>query len=338
MNTVYKGLVIRQDRTSFTRSIEKCSINELPKGEVLIRVHFSSLNYKDGLSCSGVRTVTRHYPHTPGVDAAGVVEFSSDDKFEIGDHVVVISFDLGMNTPGGFGQYISVPAGWVMPLPDGLSLRESMIFGTAGYTAGYALELLQKQNIFPDNGPILITGASGGVGSVSVALLSSLGYSVSASTGKSNAKEFLKKLGASEVLDRKSVDDDSGRSLLKEVWAGTIDSVGGNTLVTALNSTKKNGVVLSVGLVSSSKLNATVFPFIMRGIILQGVASSEVSMAVRKEVWSKLANEWKPKNLEYLVDDCSLENLNSKIDKILAGDIIGRVVIEYTKTHYLLKT
>ena len=328
MNATYKALVVRQDGANFTRSVEECNISELPKGEVLIRVHFSSLNYKDGLSCTGVRTVTRHYPHTPGVDAAGVIESTSVDKFKVGEHVVVISFDLGMNTPGGFGQYISVPADWVMPLPEGLSLRESMIYGTAGFTAGYALDLLQKQNIFPDSGPILVTGASGGVGSVSVALLSSLGYSVSASSGKRSAEKLLKKLGASEVIDRKSVDDDSGRSLLKEIWAGAIDSVGGNTLVTTLNSTKKNGVVLSVGLVSSSKLDATVFPFIMRGIILQGVAASENSMSSRMAVWSKLANEWKPKNLEYLAVDCSLEGLNFKIDKILTGNLQGRVVVD----------
>lgn len=328
MSKTFKALVVRQDGANFTRSIEQRNISELPKGEVLIRVHFSSLNYKDGLSCSGVRTVTRHYPHTPGVDAAGVIESTSVDKFKIGDHVVVISFDLGMNTSGGFGQYISVPADWVMLLPKGLSLRESMIYGTAGFTAGVAVELLQKQNIFPNSGPIIVTGASGGVGTISVALLSSLGYSVSASTGKKSAEGFLKKLGASEVLDRNSVDDDSGRSLLKEVWAGAIDSLGGNTLVTILNSTKKNGVVLSVGLVSSPKLNATVFPFIMRGIILQGVAASENSMSVRKEVWSKLSSTWKSKKLEYLTIDCKLEDLNSNIDKMLAGELRGRVVID----------
>ena len=324
----FKALVVRQDGANFTRSIEQRKISELPKGEVLIRVHFSSLNFKDGLSCSGVRTVTRHYPHTPGVDAAGVVESSSVGKFKVGDHVVVISFDLGMNTSGGFGQYISVPADWVMLLPKGLSLRESMIYGTAGFTAGIAVELLQKQNIFPDSGPILVTGATGGVGSVSIALLSSLGYSVSASTGKKSAGGFLKKLGAYEILDRKAVDDDSGRSLLKEVWAGAIDSVGGNTLATILNSTKMNGVVLSVGLVSSSKLDATIFPFIMRGIILQGVAASENPMSVRTELWSKLAGTWKSTKLEYLAIDCNLEDLNSKIDKIITGELKGRVVVD----------
>ena len=328
MSRIFKALVVRQDGTNFTRSIEQRNISELPKGEVLIRVHFSSLNYKDGLSCSGVRTVTRHYPHTPGVDAAGVIESTSVDRFKVGDHVVVISFDLGMNTSGGFGQYISVPADWVMPLPEGLSLRESMIYGTAGFTAGIALDLLQKQSIFPDSGPIVVTGATGGVGSISVALLSSLGYSVSASSGKNSAEVFLKKLGASEVIARKAVDDESGRPLLKEVWAGAIDSVGGNTLVTILKSTIKNGIVLSVGLVSSSKLETTVFPFILRGISLQGIAASETSMTVRKEIWTKLANEWKPKNLEYLTVNCNLEKLNSEIDKILIGNQQGRVVID----------
>jgi len=328
MNKIYKALVVRQDDSGFTRSIEDRNTSELPKGDILIRVHFSSLNYKDGLSCSGLKTVTRHYPHTPGIDAAGIIEASADDKFKVGDNVVVISFDLGMNTPGGFGQYICVPSGWVMPLPDGLSLRESMIYGTAGYTAGYALDLLQRQNILPDNGPILITGASGGVGSVSVALLSSLGYSVSASTGKSIAKVFLNQIGASEVLDRESVIDKSRRPLLKEVWAGAIDSVGGDTLATILHSTKKNGVVLSIGLVSSSKLETTVFPFINRGVILRGVSASETSMRNRIEVWSKLANEWKPKNLEYLCTDCTLEDLNIQIDRILNGDIVGRVVVD----------
>ena len=328
MNDKYKALVVRQKGKNFSRSIEQCNISDLTKGGVLIRVHYSSLNYKDGLSCIGVRTVTRHYPHTPGVDAAGVVEDSDNKQFKVGDKVVVISFDLGMNTPGGFGEYIRVPVGWVMPLPDGMSLRESMIYGTAGFTAGYALSLLQKQNVFPDSGPILITGGSGGVGSLSISILSSLGYSVTASSGKNNIENFLKEIGADEVLDRKDVEDNTGRNLLKETWAGAIDSVGGNTLVTTLNSTKKNGVVLSVGLVSSPKLDATVFPFIMRGIILQGVASSENSMSDRQLIWSKLADEWKPKNLEYLVEDCKLIKLNSKIDQILNGSIRGRVVVD----------
>jgi acrylyl-CoA reductase (NADPH) len=328
VSQVFKALVVRFENGNYSRSIEQLDINELPEDEVLIRVHYSSLNYKDGLSCSGVRTVTRHYPHTPGIDAAGIVESSSVSRFKAGDHVIVISYDLGMNTHGGFSQYIRVPAYWVMPLPKDLSLRESMIYGTAGFTAGIAISLLQKQNIFPDDGPIIVTGASGGVGSISVAILSSLGYTVTASSGKIEANKFLTKLGASEVIDREAVNDNSGRSLLKEVWAGAIDSVGGNTLVTILKSTKMNGVVLSIGLVSSPKLDINVFPFIMRGISLQGVAASENSMTIRKEIWSNLASVWKPKNLEDLAVDCILEDLNPKIDKILTGKIQGRVVIK----------
>ena len=328
MNETFKALVVRQDGKEFTRSIEQRNIDDLPKGDVLIRVHFSSLNYKDGLSCSGNRTVTRHYPHTPGIDAAGVVAFSCADDFKVGDSVIVISHDLGANTSGGYGQYIRVPADWVMPLPKGLDLRESMIYGTAGYSAGIALSVLQNQDITPKSGPIIVTGATGGVGSVSVALLAGLEYSVSASSGKKNAKAFLNRLGASEVIGREAVNDESGRTLLKEYWAGAIDSVGGNTLATILKSTIKNGAVASVGLVSSSKLDTTVFPFILRGVNLKGVTTYGNSMAMRNDIWSKLANEWKPKNLEYLADDCSLENLNSKIDKILAGDILGRVVVD----------
>jgi acrylyl-CoA reductase (NADPH) len=327
MEKKYKALVVRQKGDVFSREVEELSISNLPRGDVLIRVHFSSLNYKDGLSCKGVRTVTRHYPHTPGIDASGVVEYSSDNKFKCGDKVVVISFDLGMNTFGGFGEYIRVPSSWVMFLPVRLSLRESMVYGTAGFTAGYALSILKSHNIFPERGPILVTGASGGVGSLSIALLSSLGYSVTGSSGKSNIESFLKKIGVSEILNRSEVDDKTGRNLLKETWAGVIDSVGGNTLVTALNSTKKNGVVLSVGLASSSKIDATVFPFILRGVILQGVAASENSMKEREIIWKKLV-DWKPKNLEFLVEDCKLEELSSKIDKILDGKLKGRVVVD----------
>jgi putative YhdH/YhfP family quinone oxidoreductase len=329
MNATFKALVVRQsDDKNFIRSIEQRNIDDLPEGDVLIRVHYSSLNYKDGLSCSGNRTVTRHYPHTPGIDAAGIVEFSCVDDFKVGDSVVVISYDLGANTSGGFGQFIRVPADWVMPLPKGLDLRESMIYGTAGYTAGLAVSLLQNQDIIPKSGPIIVTGANGGVGSVSVALLAGLGYSVSASSGKSSAEVFLKKLGAFEIIGRKAVDDESRRALLKEVWAGAIDTVGGNTLATILKSTKLRGAVVSVGLVSSSSLETTVFPFILRGISLQGTGASETTMPKRKEIWSKLANEWKPKNLEYLAVDCSLEQLNSEIDKILIGNQKGRVVVD----------
>ena len=325
----YKAMVVRQiDNNKFKKQIEQLSTNDLPSGEVLIRVHYSSLNYKDALSCSGNRGVTRHYPHTPGIDAAGVVEHSVSDDFKQGDSVVVISNDLGENTFGGFGQFISVPASWVMPLPKGMSLRESMIYGTAGFTAALAVNKLQSLGVSPESGKIVVTGASGGVGSISVALLSWLGYSVTASSGKKDVDIFLKSLGALEVVDRKAVCNKSGMTLLKQEWIGAIDSIGGNTLASLLKSCKQNGVVISIGLVESADLHTTIFPFIMRGINLLGVSASQTTMNNRKKIWEKLANEWKPNNLEELVKDCSLDSLSAEIDSIYNGNQKGRIVVD----------
>ena len=328
MSNTFQALVVRvSDDKNYIRSIEERSIDDLPQGEVLIRVHYSSLNYKDGLSCIGDRGVTRHYPHTPGIDAAGIVESCDSSKFKAGDSVVIISYDLGANTAGGFGQFIRVPDDWVMPLPKGLSLRESMIYGTAGFTAGLCVNALQHHGLTPERGPIVVTGSTGGVGSVSVALLAGLGYSVSASTGKPDAENFLKKLGASKVIERKAVNDESGRTILKEVWAGAIDTVGGNTLATLLKACKQGGAVAATGLVESSKLPITVFPFIWRGVSLLGIYASGNTMSMRRKIWSRLAQEWKLDELESLANECTLEQLNPEIDRILAGEQQGRVVV-----------
>ena len=328
MSRTFQALVVRtSDKKNFTRSIEERSIDDLPKGEVLIRVHYSSLNYKDGLSCAGNRGVTRHYPHTPGIDAAGVVESSDSSDFNAGDPGVIISYDLGANTAGGFGQFIRVPADWVMPLPEGLSFRESMIYGTAGYTAGLSVNLLQHQGVIPERGPVVVTGATGGVGSVSVALLAGLGYRISASTGKPDAEDFLKTLGASEVIGRDAVNDKYGKPLLKETWAGAIDTIGGTTLATLLKACKENGTVAATGMVASTNLPTTVFPFILRGVSLLGINAQGTNMSIRKEIWSKLAEEWKPDKLESLAFDCRLEKLNPEIDRILVGGQRGRVIV-----------
>ena len=328
MRHTFQALVVRvSDDKNYTRAIEERSIDDLPQGEVLIRVHYSSLNYKDGLSCIGDRGVTRHYPHTPGIDAAGIVESCDSSKFKAGDSVVIISYDLGANTAGGFGQFIRVPDDWVMPLPKGLSLRESMIYGTAGFTAGLCVNALQHHGLTPERGPIVVTGSTGGVGSVSVALLAGLGYSVSASTGKPDAENFLKKLGASKVIERKAVNDESGRTILKEVWAGAIDTVGGNTLATLLKACKQGGAVAATGLVESTKLPITVYPFIWRGVSLLGIYASGNTMSMRRKIWSRLAQEWKLDELESLAIECTLEQLNPKIDRILAGGQRGRVVV-----------
>ena len=329
MEQEFKALVVRQvDDKTYTKGIEKRTIDDLPDGSVLIRVQYSSLNYKDALSCNGNRGVTRHYPHTPGIDAAGIVESSGSNNFNPGDLVVVISHDLGQNTSSGFGQFIRVPSSWVMPLTKGMSLYESMIYGTAGFTAGLAIDKLQRQGISPENGPIIVTGATGGVGCISIALLSGLGYSVIASTGKKDVDIFLKRLGASKVIDRKALSKKTGFNLLKEEFAGAIDSVGGNTLATLLKSCKQNGAVVSVGLVESSDLNITVFPFILRGVSLLGLSASETTMEDRKKIWEKLSNKWKPDNLKKIEKYCSLENLSIQIDKIYKGTQKGRVVVD----------
>ena len=325
----FRAMVVsKTDEKTYTREVTERSISDLPEGEVLVRVRYSSLNFKDGLSCIGNPGVTRNYPHTPGIDASGEVAESSDSRFKIGDSVIVTSYDLGMSTPGGFGQYIRVPAEWVVPLPEGLSLKDSMIFGTAGYTAALSVHALQKHGITPEQGEIVVTGSTGGVGSVAVALLSHLGYTVVASTGKKEETDFLKGLGAAEIVSREEVNDESKKPLLRERWAGAVDTVGGTTLAALLKATKRGGAVAATGLVASAELSTTVFPFILRGVSLLGIDSGFTPTKLRRKIWNKLAGIWKFPQLEQLKIDCTLEELDPEIDKILAGGQRGRVVVD----------
>jgi acrylyl-CoA reductase (NADPH) len=309
-----------------TRLIQEKFVDDLPEGDVLIRVKYSSLNYKDALSATCNRGVTRNYPHTPGIDAAGVVEESSRAEFTKGDQVIVTSYDLGMNTSGGFGQYIRVPAEWVVRLPEGLSLKESMIFGTAGFTAGMSVYEIAG-NVAPHAGDILVTGASGGVGSISVAILSRLGYSVVAVSGKPDSTTFLKRLGAKKVIPRKAVSDDSGKPLLKSRWAGVIDTVGGDILAAVIKAMDVGGTVTCCGNVAGPDLSLTVFPFILRGVRLVGINSQSCPMAHRREVWENLANAWKIDLGKELFREIALEHLDENIDRILAGEQRGRVLV-----------
>jgi len=326
----FKALVVSETaEKTFTREIKHRSTDELPAGDVLIRVHYSSLNYKDGLSATGNRRVTQTYPHTPGIDASGVVEESANPAFKPGAEVICTSYDLGMNTAGGYGQYIRVPADWVVPLPSGLSLRESMIYGTAGLTAALCLHRLQQAGVTPKQGDVVVTGATGGVGSVAVALLARAGYRVVAATGKKQEEGFLKELGAAEVIPRSEVDDTSGRPLLKPRWAGAVDTVGGNILSTVLLSLKPGGAAACCGLVSSPELHTNVFPFILRNAALLGVDSVTVpTMELRRSMWSKLGNEWKLPMLEKIAHEVALEQLSPEIDRILKGEQKGRVVVK----------
>jgi len=323
----YRAMVVEKTgEKQFTPTITKRTIDQLPEGEVLIKVSWSSLNYKDALSASGNPGVTKNYPHTPGIDAAGVVEESRSDSFHPGDKVIVTSYDLGMNTSGGFGQYIRVPAAWVVALPSGLDLRESMIFGTAGFTAGMSVMALTR-SVPPGKGDILVTGATGGVGSLSVALLSGLGYSVSAVSGKEESKPFLMGLGAQKILSRAEAVKGHERPLLKGLWAGVIDTVGGEILASAVKSTDLQGVVTCCGNVASPNLPLTVFPFILRGVSLVGIDSQNCPMEQRCKVWQHLATDWKPARLNDLCREVSLDELEGEIELILGGGQMGRVIV-----------
>lgn len=327
--TSFQAMVVEESGDgAFSRTIRNRKTSDLPKNEVLIKVHYSSLNYKDALSAIGNKGVTRKYPHTPGIDAAGIVESSRHPDFAQGDNVLVTGYDLGMNTPGGFGQYISVPGHWVVALPPNLSLKESMVFGTAGFTAGLGLFNLIKSGVTPKDGNILVTGASGGVGSISVALLSHCGYSVVAASGKKQAQNMLTELGAKEIIGREAVADQPQTPLLKQQWAGVIDTVGGAPLSYALRSTMRHGVVTCCGNVASHDLNLTVYPFILRGISLIGIDSATTVSETRKTIWRQLATEWKFKDLEGISTTIKLEDLDPHIEKILAGKQIGRRVVD----------
>ncbi len=325
--TTFRAMVVEEAaEKKYVREIRERSLDDLPAGEVLIRVQYSSLNYKDALSATGNKGVTRNYPHTPGIDAAGDVVESASADFRPGDAVLVTGYDLGMNTSGGFGQYIRVPAVWVVKLPAGLTLRESMAYGTAGFTAALSVYRLRDYGVNPDQGSILVTGATGGVGSLAVAILTRAGYDVTAATGKPAEKEFLISLGAKEVVSRGEVDDTSGRPLLKTKWPGVIDTVGGNILSTALRSTQYLGCVTCCGLVASPELQTTVFPFILRGVSLLGIDSVNCPMPLRQQIWGRLADDWKP-NLDQLSFEITLEELNARIDDILQGKLKGRTIV-----------
>jgi acrylyl-CoA reductase (NADPH) len=324
----FKAMVVSETGDNkFVRTIAQRDLSDLPSGELIVQVKYSSLNYKDALSASGNKGVTRKYPHTPGIDAGGVVVDCSNRTFAVGDEVIVMGFDLGMNTPGGFGQYISVPSGWAVKLPQGLSLRDSMSYGTAGLTAALCVMRLLAYGLTKEQGEVLVTGATGGVGSIAVSILAKLGFKLVAATGKTEEKDFLIGLGAKAVIPREEANDTSGRPLQKGRWAGVVDTVGGNILATAIKTAKYGGLVAACGNAMSADLAVSVYPFIIRGVSLLGVDSVEIPMNARVRAWQKLAQEWKLDLSGDLVTECSLEELDPKIGQILKGGIRGRVVV-----------
>jgi putative YhdH/YhfP family quinone oxidoreductase len=320
--------LVTQDAVGTIRAeISQRRLDDLPPGETLIRVAYSSLNYKDALAAKGHLGVNKIFPHVPGVDAAGRVARSSSSKLAEGAAVLVTGFDMGANRWGGWAEYVQVPESWVVPLPIGLTMRESMILGTAGFTAGLCVDALEKHNVRPDSGEVVVTGASGGVGTFAVALLAKLGYQVTAVTGKASAHAYLTRLGAQRIIGRQELDDRSGKPLLSSRWAGAVDTVGSHMLGTILRATRHGGCVAACGLAAGNDLPITVFPFILRGITLAGIDAAWGPIPLRHQIWNRLAGPWKLDGLEELARTVDLGDLPPWIDEILAGRVTGRIVV-----------
>lgn len=332
MAETFKAFWVEETETGFQRSIIERSLDNLPAGEVVINVEFSSLNYKDALSASGNRGVTRNYPHTPGIDAAGTVESSSDPHFHPGDPVVVMGYDLGMNTPGGFAEKIRVPADWVIHRPDRLSAEDAMVFGTAGFTAAMCVDTLLQVGIAPEQGPVLVTGSTGGVGIVAVWLLSNLGFKVIASSGKPDQEAFLKSVGAHEVIQREQLLENAKRPMNKPQWAAAIDTVGGDILSNIIKSIQYGGSVACCGMVAGPDINTSVFPFILRGVNLLGVDSVELPLDVKQDIWEMIGKQWLfPNFAEFkkaTTHQIRLEQVSEAVDHVLNASHLGRYVVK----------
>ncbi len=315
----------------FQRRVIFRKISDLPAAGVLVQVQYSSVNYKDALSASGNKGVTRRYPHTPGIDAAGVVAASVIPEFHPGDKVILAAGEAGVSWPGGFGQYTRVPADWLIPLPPGLTAREAMSLGTAGFTAALMVDRMMAAGVKPD-GDILVTGATGGVGSIAVSILAREGYRVVAATGKvEDQRSYLQGLGAAEVIHRDEVNDSSAKPLLSGRWAGVIDTVGGNYLATAIRATRPLGVVAACGNAASPDLPLTVYPFILRGVSLLGIDVTHVSREDRVRLWGKLGREWKPADLDGMVREIGLDDLDQEIGAMLVGKQARRLLVNLNR-------
>ena len=320
-------LVRKSGSDAVEASIEHRPVRDLPAGDVLIRVTCSSLNYKDALAATGHPGIVKRFPHVPGIDVAGSVVSSDSPRFRGGEEVIVTGYELGSGRWGGWAELIRVPAEWVVPLPTGLTPAEAMTWGTAGFTAAQCVLSLQQHGITPDRGDVVVTGATGGVGSLSILLLARLGYQVTAVSGKADREPWLRELGATDVIGRQAVADESGRPLLASRWAGGIDTVGGVTLSTLLRSLQHRGCVAACGLVGGSDLPITVYPFILRGATLDGIDSAMCPYDRRVEIWSKLAGDWKADQLSRLATHVRLEGVGDAVQQMLAGQTTGRVIV-----------
>ena len=318
--------IFEQDGKSAGRFV-KMNLNDLEPGEVVIQAHYSSVNYKDALAATGAGKVIRRFPCVGGVDAAGVVEHSEDARFKAGDAVIVTGYGMGVDHDGGYAEYVRVPADWVVPLPQGLSLFDAMALGTAGFTAALAIHRLEQNELTPDKGKVIVTGATGGVGSLAIMMLAQLDYHVVALTGKDSEHDYLKSLGATEILSRKELTMGT-RPLEKAQWAGALDAVGGETLAWLTRTMQQNGVIASFGNAGGIELHTTVMPFILRGVRLIGIDSAATAMPLRRQIWQRLATGLRPKLLAQVAQRVPFGELPKVFPLMLQGKLRGRSVVE----------
>lgn len=322
----FPAMVVREAADGAASRIEELTLGDLPEGGVVVRVEYSSLNYKDALASQGHPGVVRSLPHVPGIDCAGEVVSSDAAEFRPGEKVLVTGYDLGSGAWGGYSQYVRVPEEWVVAMPDGLTPRLAMVYGTAGFTAAQCVQALVRGGVEPADGPVVVSGATGGVGTLAVAILAKLGYEVTAVSGKPDRHDSLRRLGAAEVAGRELLSGDD-RPLLKSRWGGAVDTVGGAPLATLVRSLNHRGCVAACGLTAGEQLPLTVYPFILRGVTLAGIDSAKCPRAPRMEVWRLLSGDWRVDLPDELVSETDLAGLPEQISAMLAGDHFGRTLV-----------
>lgn len=325
----FKALVVKEvDQADVSASIEQLTEDQLPAGDVTVAVEYTTVNYKDGLCMQPRNGLVREYPHVPGIDFAGTVESSNDPRYQPGDKVILTGWRVGETHWGGFSQMARVKADWLVPLPDGLSTKQAMAIGTAGFAAILAVIALEDQGLKPDQGEILVTGAAGGVGSIATAILGNLGYEVAAVTGRPETEEYLKSLGASRIVARRDIDTVSKKPLESETWAGCVDAVGGEMLARVLGQLKYGGSVAAVGLAGGAKLPTTVIPFLLRGVNLLGIDSVMQPYENRLRAWQRIATDLPLEKLDSMIRPATLPDVPALTTQILKGQIKGRIVID----------
>ena len=324
----FNAFLIEEVDGKVVSGFKQMNLTDLDAGEVVIKTAYSSVNFKDALAATGAGKIIRRFPCIGGIDLSGTVVESSSSEFSVGDEVIATSYDIGVAHHGGYAEYARIPAEWVVPMPKGLDLFSSMALGTAGFTAGLAVERMEHDGLAPSAGPVVVNGATGGVGGIAVDILSGLGYSVTAMTGKSDQEGYLKNLGASEILLRDSIDLEKIKPLARETWAGAVDNLGGDILSWIASGMKVGGAIASIGLASSFKFNTTVMPFILRGVSLLGIDSVNAKSAVRRKVWERLGSDMKPAHLSDIVQSVEFDNLPSVFPKLMQSALRGRVVVK----------